>query len=893
MTDWPELRSLIARCRVAELADALEGLSRDERRALVDPLRAYAKQSVGSPMRWVEGPALAVAGAGVLSGAAAMASWQTRFLFPSWDRDTHQRIDPVGPVLRLLGAREVDWLPDLARRLAERMRARSVNATVGELVLELVVLTGMAPPATDGFVAYWATSPRNNEIRLAQCRAQPGWAALVPRMFEVDAAMVALDRDTPYQPNSWPALFLALIEEGLLDRAVLLDACVGGLQRSTRLGALRGGLKTYRALAVTRDEVAAHTRDLVALLPAAHSTVAGLAQEELRALDESSPLPVELMTEIGAAVLLRPEKKLVRAQLDWLAAVVRRAPEHADEIAGTMSVAFGHPSVDLQQRALTAMLRFATRLGQETTAELAAAAALLPADLRDRAASVFGPVSSVESAPTGPPLVPAPRELPPLIDSAAELAAEIGSLVAGLADDADPVGLERVLAGLVRISYTDRAGLHEVLRPQVARNHSIVGIPQRPLSPSASGRRYANEYSEFAAIIVAVLAAPVAAPGAPFPLDAVREREELLDTGSLPGPQRAMTRRLHEIAVGVNRAPRPLLLATPTSVTGLIAPAELVRRVRLAADEGWEPWPLDLEQALLRLPRTPDPAAAARAAEIGTPAGALLAQRLAAGNAVDPPVTTRLFTGEERRWGWGAETVAYQRMLAEVRLCSPAVAGDPAEFVGALSEPQRWSFGYEREVRMLSCWPMLLPAHREVLAVHLMPQLFERTRSGRGAGALLIALAEADGPVGPAMGLAMTYGLAAREPADRAAAVDALLLLAGRGQLDGAVFGPNFGRLVGRGELPLNRVVPALREVANAGAGPQVWALLAEGLPYALPPAADKVANRLGDLLALGVELAGQTGDRKPRPELDSLADRRGSSQLLVQARRLREVLAG
>lgn len=404
-----------------------------------------------------------------------------------------------------------------------------------------------------------------------------------------------------------------------------------------------------------------------------------------------------------------------------------------------------------------------------------------------------------------------------------------------------------------------------------------------------------NEHTAFIAVLIAVLSSPTAPPGAPFPPSGpVAQRwAASVDHWWVPGPQRAMTHRLHEIAIGLNRAPRPLLLATPTTATGLIEPAELVRRVRQAADEGWEPWPLDLTQALLRLPRTPDPAAAAQAAEIGTRVAVLVAQRLASGNAVDPPVTAGLYANEEHTSDWKPEVVSVPRVLTTVQPCSPPVAGDPTDFVGTLSRPQRLHLGYEGQVCFVSCLPMLLPAHREVIAAHLARQFFYRTRSGRGYGGLLVALAEADGPAGPALGLVLTYGLAAREAADRTAAVDALLVLAGRGEFDGALFGPNFGLLVGREELPLNRVAPALRELAGAGAGRQVWAMLAAGLPYMLPPAVDKPANRLANLLSLGADLAGQAEDRKPLPELDSLADRNGSSQLIVQARRLRELLAG
>jgi hypothetical protein len=49
--------------------------------------------------------------------------------------------------------------------------------------------------------------------------------------------------------------------------------------------------------------------------------------------------------------------------------------------------------------------------------------------------------------------------------------------------------------------------------------------------------------------------------------------------------------RLHEIGVGLVHAPRPMLVATPTSTTGLLAPETLLERLALAAAQHWQPWP--------------------------------------------------------------------------------------------------------------------------------------------------------------------------------------------------------------------------------------------------------------------------------------------------------------
>jgi hypothetical protein len=77
------------------------------------------------------------------------------------------------------------------------------------------------------------------------------------------------------------------------------------------------------------------------------------------------------------------------------------------------------------------------------------------------------------------------------------------------------------------------------------------------------------------------------------------------------------------------------------------------------------------------------------------------------------------------------------------------------------------------------CWPGVLPHHRDVIAAHLAARL---AVDGRGLGRVLPMLAEADGPVGPGLSLALAYGLGCSHAVDRTGAADALYILAGRGQ---------------------------------------------------------------------------------------------------------------
>jgi hypothetical protein len=62
-------------------------------------------------------------------------------------------------------------------------------------------------------------------------------------------------------------------------------------------------------------------------------------------------------------------------------------------------------------------------------------------------------------------------------------------------------------------------------------------------------------------------------------------------------------------------------------------------------------------------------------------------------------------------------------------------------------------------------------------------------------------------------------------------------------------------------------------------------------LPQILPPAADQPPQRSGELIALGVDVAQVVRPAAALACVDELAARRGSSQLAVQARRLRDAL--
>ena len=127
----------------------------------------------------------------------------------------------------------------------------------------------------------------------------------------------------------------------------------------------------------------------------------------------------------------------------------------------------------------------------------------------------------------------------------------------------------------------------------------------------------------------------------------------------------------------------------------------------------------------------------------------------------------------------------------------------------------------------------LLPQHREIIAARMLVAFagLAELRPPSAGAPVLPALAESGGPAGPATHLLVAYGLGARRFEEQLFAVDAMLVLAARGQLDADRLGRDIAELTGLRRLKPQRVVAALREAARTGAYATVWAVLSAALP--------------------------------------------------------------
>ncbi|MFC5185721.1 DUF7824 domain-containing protein [Actinomadura harenae] len=891
-----DLREALSAGRSREALDLIGKLGAAERRAVGKELpglmRALPDQSWHGPSAGPMRDTFLLAGLATIGGAAAAASWLARTELLWWtrrwdvrhpDAAAHQGPTPLDAV----ADRPDEWVADVVARAAGRLRNRWQHQALWFAIAALVPRAGGTPPTGDTFVLGW-TEWAAHPDRLAD---DPFTDTLLPRVFEVDGA----------GHEGWAKGVAELTASGRVERSDVLNWCVRRLLRGGRVQDLRWFCLLHDELAPTPEESAARLRDLVRMLPAAPGTVADLALREIRRVDEASPIPLATFAEAVDAAVFRPEKRLVKSALVWTGKTAR---QHGRQDAATLAVLplFTSEALDLRERAVKLVAKHAAETSAETREAVLAASADLPADLRALIPGAGGPGEDEEPglpADSLPPYSP-PAPAPP-IGSVAELAEEVMLWHGG-----GWSGFERVMTGIVEQAHRDPEGTHKALADLAK------------AQPWNFYRAYGETYAELSVtprglldLAVQKLAPGPETTGVRALAAAMRVRFKQLTRpspgfweerpGTVPLPIRFLAWRMREAVDGLGRI--PFLLATPTEANGLIDPAVLVDRALRYEAEGREIGRADLVQALLRTPRAVDSDTLKRAAGLTSAEGGALAGHLGADGPPDPEITLAQVTlrhGRDPWHRWNRESV---RLLAVSRPAALSPALEDARSLFALPQSELpdglpthdfWS-GYE-------VVPRLLPAHRELAAAHLLPVVsglpqVDGAAAARGdVGDAVLALAEADGPAGPATGAVLAYAASDKEAAGRAIAVEALLVLASRGLLPAADLGRAVATLVEMDVVKLNRITGVLGEAVHAGAHAEVWEIARAALPPLLTAnTARTTANAprgLTDLLQLAARCAERVGARADLPGLAELAARGGSSRLVREAVRLERTLS-
>ncbi|WP_406356738.1 DUF6493 family protein [Streptomyces sp. NBC_00658] len=639
------------------------------------------------------------------------------------------------------------------------------------------------------------------------------------------------------------------------ERAALVDHLLGRLLEDGTRMEIAPFLVFLRALASTPAEKALVVRDYLALLDRS-LPVATYAQEVLTGLDEAGLLEPGLFTEACERVLLRPEKKLVRAQLGWLGRVVRRDPARAGRVLVDAATTFGHREMTLQEQALKLVAKHLKAADDSVLPELQAAAGQLSPGLSARAAELLGTAQGTVTEPYADvlPSVPEPRPVPGPIATAAEVAQEVAAVVA---NDRDVVAFERALDGLVRHTHLDRTALAQALKPVMRREpKSHVDWVQSDLYDVASAVR-GDEPRRRAVMMQRAVHVTQTGPS---------------QTHSLAGSMLAA--RLTEAMDVIESGAQPFLLAVPTLATGALDAAVLVERISALDELGVTPAPVDLAQALLRVTPTSDEQVLRAAEALGSDAGQRLARWLREGGPAhqdsEPKGWPHCKPPKPASQGWW--TPARPGVVIDPPL-PPVAAALIGTYVGnrGLADP------------MAPFWVAQLPHHRDELMAR---DYFEPRVSQRGWPRNLPFVVESGGPAGYSVHLALAFGLLWEPESD--SAVDAMLVLAARQLLDAGLLGRQLEALLNHGLPHADKAGGSLRAAAETGAYATVWSVLEAALPGLLR---DTPVRGTAALLALAVECASRCAAKGEIAEVTAVAGRSASSQTVKNARLLRDAL--
>ncbi|MFC9815455.1 DUF6493 family protein [Streptomyces virginiae] len=473
------------------------------------------------------------------------------------------------------------------------------------------------------------------------------------------------------------------------------------------------------------------------------------------------------------------------------------------------------------------------------------------------------------SQDTLPPVPPA-RRLDPAPEGLAETveltAAHLDSRAHTVAD------FERSLDGLVRHAHRDRHPLARALA-------------------DALGHRYTEEIEaqRLGGLNVVVASLLWRVPGYSLKPEHVR-RGRGHEECAQGGLELALAARLREISYRLmSKEPLPFLLSTPTWDTGALEAAELVERLTEYRRMDVRPGPADFAQALLRLRRdgAADGAAAEAATRLGTAEGARLATWLGPDGEPAPALRRIAEPDPQTHKAWQRAGTAAAQVVFH--------SGERAALQREFPEPFHWLGRPHEGFTQCYHWyeghavrASVLPEDRETQAAWLLPQVtLAATAGDHGSSWMLPHLARLGGPAGPALHAAVAAGLGGRYAESRRPAVEALLVLAARGELDAPLLGRELAAMTALGTVKPNRLADAARCATASGAHATLWTVLAEVLPTLLPS-----VRGAGEVLAVAATCAELCAATGPVPDaVAAAAARRGSSALTTEARRLSAAL--
>ena len=289
--------------------------------------------------------------------------------------------------------RSADWIFEFCDELAEVSGWQDGRPL--ELALQLQTATGLTArtPRYVGRIPYFLssqvdrnTSPKQSGAQIVEALQRHKGLPMQAfwHFFEVEG-LGSNYHLTQYLAGVWDEVIVQLAHADNDFRERALDASLDALLRDFSAKNIVWYLQVQRLLKPGVQDIAKRQSRYLAVLSTQPSTAVGLAQDMLAQLASDAALDVDALIEASASVLLRTEKKLLKAQLKLLAGIKTSATQR-QRISEIMANALPSMPADVAVQARK----------------------LVPSDsTQEPAASSISPEASTDAQPL--PTIAAPR----------------------------------------------------------------------------------------------------------------------------------------------------------------------------------------------------------------------------------------------------------------------------------------------------------------------------------------------------------------------------------------------------------------------------------------------------------------------------------------------------
>ena len=418
MVSPEELKSLIYKGDVSELADAMSGLSSAERSKLSKAVSEVNKEldEIGNDLsaftvgkflqnfdpeielpdddeaedlkRKHRAALRTLRIAKVACHSISTLKKQMRFLYDPWNRDEEDDTELEEAVFKVLSDRDFDWV----NKLVEECLTPDSNdwRTMDWPFVNRLVCDGTCEkPEGENYIIELASSVAHAVEHSGEQGRENVYQALLsaPDFLETDVYLI-FDYDSyafGVYWSCWPQFFKRLSDEGKIDRGKLIQCAIRAASSPWRQTATSDLLKFINTLQIKPEEWKFNLDDVSSLLSSPVSVAITFALNRFKELYQAGVIDVVQLLDAIPVVFEFPKKGQSKSALTLIAQVAKKHEATVPLAINATIPALDHPTLEIQEKALDMLDGWIDRAHYDHAVAIGDRIDQLPASIKKRA----------------------------------------------------------------------------------------------------------------------------------------------------------------------------------------------------------------------------------------------------------------------------------------------------------------------------------------------------------------------------------------------------------------------------------------------------------------------------------------------------------------------------